>query len=218
MVDKTPAELIAGSASRGSIVHASDNGLGDLSRGHSEEDISRLQSAINLYSITLTYNIGDFVKQGDFFYRCIVAVVSPEAFDINKWEFVSNEVSMFICSYNHTAVGANNFMPIAGNNAVNNSTETRVQAPAADSIRLLNYLVTVQANSRPDPTEWNIRISGISGNGSITIGGGLTGNFEDISSSDPVARGEQMAYQVLELVTATGAITVQGAAVEYVRD
>lgn len=218
MVDKTPAELIAGSASRGSVVHASDNGLGDLSRKHTEEDISRLQSAINDYSNLLTYNIGDLIKSPEgFYYRNITAVVTPEVFDENKWEFIDNSVSMFICSYNHQSVTQNNFMPLSGNNNVNNATETRVQAPAADDIILLDYLLTIQANTRPDPTEWRIRISGINGNGLITIGGGLTGNFEDITNTDTVLRGQQMAYQVIELTTTTGAITAQGAAVKYVR-
>ena len=217
MVDKTPAELIQGSASRGSVVHASDNGLGDLSRKHAEEDISRLQSAINDYQITLTYNIGDLVKESGFFWRCVVAVVTPQVFDENKWEFIDNSVSMFVCSYNHQSVTQNSFMPVAGNNAVNNGTETRIQAPVATAIVLFDYIVTIQANSRPDPTEWNMRVNGVTVNGQIIIGGGLTGNFEDLSNLDQVARGDQICYQVIEQTTTTGAITAQGSAVEYVR-
>lgn len=217
MVDKTPAQLISGSASRGSVVHASDNGLGDLSRGHTEEDISRLQSAINAYSVTLTYNIGDMVKESGFYFRCTTAIVTPEVFDINNWELIDNSATMFACSYNHQSVTQNNFMPLAGNNTVNNSTETRVQIPSAEGITLLNYIVTIQANSRPDPTEWNIRINGVNGNGSIIIGGGLTGSFEDLVGQDTVVRGDQLAYQVIEQNTTTGSITAQGAAVEYVR-
>lgn len=218
MVDKTPAQLIPGNASRGSVVHASDAGLGDLSRKHAEEDISRLQSAINAYSVTLTYNIGDLVKESGFFWRNITAVVSPEVFDDNKWEFIDNSVSIFVCSYNHTSVGQNNFMPISGNNAVNNSTETRVQSPVATDVLVFNYIVTIQANSRGNPTEWNIRINGVNGNGSILIGGGLTGNFEDVSNTDAVTRGQQVCYQVIEQIDTVGAITAQGAALQYVRE
>lgn len=89
MVDKTPAQITPGTPSRGSVVHASDAAVTDLSRSHAEEDISRLQSAVIDYNPTLTYEIGDFALESGSVYRCIVAIAVPEAFNTSKWTVVS---------------------------------------------------------------------------------------------------------------------------------
>lgn len=41
------------------------------------------------YDSTITYAIDDLVTQDGKLYKCIVAVVSPEQFDINKWDDVT---------------------------------------------------------------------------------------------------------------------------------
>lgn len=41
------------------------------------------------YDSTITYSIDDLVTQDGKLYKCIVAVVTPEQFDINKWDDVT---------------------------------------------------------------------------------------------------------------------------------
>ena len=40
----------------------------------------------NAYDPTLTYAVGDLVTQDGKLYQCITQVLTPEAFDINKWD------------------------------------------------------------------------------------------------------------------------------------
>jgi hypothetical protein len=92
MVDVTPAGITPGTAVRGSVVHASQSDIGNLSRSHAEEDISRLQSAVNDYDPTLTYSVGDIVRSptlNPFSVRNIVAIAVPEAYDPDKWELIT---------------------------------------------------------------------------------------------------------------------------------
>lgn len=41
------------------------------------------------YDPTITYNVDDLVTQDGKLYKCIVAVLTPEQFDINKWDDVT---------------------------------------------------------------------------------------------------------------------------------
>lgn len=217
MVDKVPADITPGSASRGSVVHASDAGLGNLSRSHSEEGISRLQSAINAYSVTLTYNIGDIVKEQSLFWRNITAIVTPEVFDSAKWELISNEIGLFVCAYNTTAGTPNNFWPVSGNNAINNATENNVQVAMPDPIILGDYTVVVTANTRDNTTDWRIRVNNVDGNGVITVGAGLTGVFQDLANTDVLAALDLINYTYVENVTTTGNMTIGSAAMKFIR-
>lgn len=94
MVDKVPGDISPGNASVGSKIHATqaDN---LLSRSHLEEDISRLQSAVQLYSNSRTYEVGDLVRLTNITYECKTAVTVPGIFDINKWR-VPNNASLFV--------------------------------------------------------------------------------------------------------------------------
>ncbi len=96
MVNVTPAGITPGDANRGSVVHASDASLGDLSRSHTEEDISRLQSAINDYSSSLTYNIGDVVLESGSVFRCTTDITVPEAFNAANWNNISQNAPWII--------------------------------------------------------------------------------------------------------------------------
>lgn len=85
-----PANIFPGTVVRGSIVHASQGGSPTNSRGHTEEDISRLQSAVNDYNASLTYEVGDIVKNPDIFtVKNITAITIPEPYDSSKWELIS---------------------------------------------------------------------------------------------------------------------------------
>lgn len=93
MVNTTPAGITPGSANRGSVVHASDASLSNLSRSHTEEGISRLQSAINTYSASLTYDVGDLSLESGIDYRCNTQITVPEAFDVSKWDEIGIDES-----------------------------------------------------------------------------------------------------------------------------
>lgn len=217
MVDKLPFQITSGTANRGSTIHSSDAGQGNLSRSHTEEDISRLQSAVNVYQATLTYNIGDLVKEGNLFWRNITAIVTPELFNQTKWELLSNEVGVFMCSYGTTNGSPDNFFPVNGNNSVNNGNEVDVQAPIPDPIVMLDYTLSININTRTESLEWAIRINSADGNGLITVGGGLTGTFQDLVNQDILASTDLVAYQYRELVNITGAASLVGSSVQFVR-
>ncbi len=89
MVDKTPKQITAGTANRGSFIHASDADTpGILSRGHLEEDISRVQSAVNSFSAANSYLIGDIVLQAGVVFRAILDN-GPGAFTGSDWAAIT---------------------------------------------------------------------------------------------------------------------------------
>ena len=98
MVDKTPAGITPGAASDGSVVHASDAGVGNLSRSHDERDISRLQSAINVYDAAKTYEVNDVVQFNNQAQICITQITVPEAFDPTKWNVSSSGTGILMIS------------------------------------------------------------------------------------------------------------------------
>lgn len=86
MVGLLPKQITPGSANRGSVVHSSDADIpGILSRRHTEEAISRLQSAFNLYDASLTYNLGDVVVEAGVRYSNTTPIITPEAFNPVNW-------------------------------------------------------------------------------------------------------------------------------------
>ena len=120
MVTKTPAQLKPGNATDTSVVHSSQDDNTNLSRKHTERDISRRQAAAKAYSNIKTYKIGDIVTFEDQIYRCIEPVTIPESFDPSKWELViknQNQIALFSMSNNNTTMtvlGARYFTVNAG--------------------------------------------------------------------------------------------------------
>jgi len=94
LVNKTPAELDAGTPSDTSIVHASENGVSSNSKGHVERDISRLQGTAPLFSASKDYNIDDLVRFGTTTYTAIAAVTAS-VFDPTEWREVGNCIPAF---------------------------------------------------------------------------------------------------------------------------
>jgi len=86
MADLVPANINPGTPNRGSVVHASQGGSPTNSRGHVEEDISRLQSAVNDFNMALTYGIGDFVRESGIININTTAVTIPAAFNQLEWD------------------------------------------------------------------------------------------------------------------------------------
>jgi len=98
MVDKVPKEITPAIANRGSTVHASDaSTVGILSRGHLEEDISRVQSAILAFSATNDYKIGDLVIEAGTNYRANQAITAS-AFTLSEWDIVTPKNSAELAS------------------------------------------------------------------------------------------------------------------------
>lgn len=90
MVDKVPSQILSGTPSDTSIVHASENGVLNRSRGHNERDMSRLQGTAPLYSAAKTYLINDLVTESGIVYRAIAVIPAPEPFNIAKWDAVGS--------------------------------------------------------------------------------------------------------------------------------
>lgn len=195
MVDKTPAGITPGTANRGSVVHASDASLGNLSRSHTEEGISRLQSAMNVYSASLTYEVGDIVKEGAFFLRCITQITVPEAFDETKWELIDNGLGVFLVSYDLDSPDDNEFFVMNGGATSGDVTEADATAPSPGTFTTFQYTLNVTANSRGVVTNWQTRVNGADANGSITIPAGLTGVFQDLTNFDDHVVGDLICYQ-----------------------
>ena len=114
---------------RGNIAHLSQSN--NESIGVLNEDISRLQSAVNDYNVSLTYGIGDFVLESGIVYRNTTAITVPETFDPAKWTAVPSELDN---------ITINEFLDFLTNGA-----STPINPPAATTGRL--FVRTVDANN-----------------------------------------------------------------------
>lgn len=205
----TPAGITPGDANRKSVVHASDSSLGDLSRSHTEEDISRLQSAMNEYDPTIDYEIGDLIKESGFFYRCIVDIPVPEAFDASKWELIDNGLGVFLVSYDLDSPDDNEFFVMSGGAETGDATEDDATAPAPGNFSTFQYTLNVTANSRGTITNWQVRQNGADANGEIVVPAGLTGIFQDLTNQDDHVTGDLICYQYDE-PGGGGGLTING--------
>lgn len=210
MVDVTPAGITAGNANDESVVHASDADVGDLSRSHKERDISRLQAAFLTYDATKTYNVGDITRESGLNFICVTAITIPEVFTVAKWNFIDVGLGIIFVAYNTDIAGPNQFFVVNGGNQVGTGTEANAQAPVAGAFRLSFYTISIQANNRPEASEWAFRKNAADGNGLITVAAGLTGTFQDLTNVDDMILGDLINYQYRELVNTTGAITFIG--------
>jgi len=133
MVDKLPVDLTAGTANRGSLVHASDADIvGVLSRAHLEEDISRVQSAVLAFSNLVVYKTGDFVLESDITFRAANAN-GPGAFTASDWIAIS-EIQELV---NVTNL-ANQTITAAGNTDIVGMTTTLENEPGSHAIITFN--------------------------------------------------------------------------------
>jgi hypothetical protein len=108
MVDKVPKDITPGTGNRGSVVHASDADIvGILSRSHSEEDIARVQSAVNAFSVLFDYKVGDFTLEAGTLYRANQAITAS-AFLLSEWDIVTPKDSAELASIlsDETGTGA----------------------------------------------------------------------------------------------------------------
>jgi hypothetical protein len=198
MVNVTPAGILPGAASAGSVVHASDAALGNLSRAHDERDISRLQSAITPYNAALTYEINDVVSFSNQAQICIVQITVPEAFDPAKWQVSSSGRGILMISYDTDLAADLEFFAVSGGAPIGQTVETNAQAPMPAPLTIFDIALQVSVNGLGTTTTWVLRVNGADGNGIITVGAGLTGFFEDTVNFDDLIQGDLVCYQYRE--------------------
>ena len=87
-----PAAIQSGTASRSSIVHASQDGSLTNSKGHTELEISRLQSSVKEFNTFNQYTTGDLVLESGITYRNTVANNTGVPFDSNQWEIINSSL------------------------------------------------------------------------------------------------------------------------------
>ncbi len=213
MVDVTPAGITAGAASDGSVVHASDAALGNLSRAHDERDISRLQSAINVYDAAKTYEVNDVVSFNNQAQICITQITVPEAFDPTKWNVSSSGRGILMISYDTDLAGDLEFFALSGGSPIGQATETNAQAPMPAPLTIFDISLQVSANGLATATTWVLRVNGADGNSTITVGAGLTGFFEDLTNFDDLVAGDLVCYQYRE-GGGVGSLTLVGSSCE----
>lgn len=192
MVDSTPAGITPGAPVRGSVVHASQSDIGNLSRSHPEEDISRLQSAINVYDPTLTYNIGDIIRNPTFFsVRNIVAIAVPEPYDSLKWELITPGIFVMGLDTDKKGNVANRFAGMFTNKADFN-TELPAQMFLGFPWRLINISMHVGLNGvGVGGTDFVFRKNGVDVLGTlINVPGGVLGSFALTSIVENFAAGD----------------------------
>lgn len=206
----TPNRFTTGTPSDTSTVFASEDDDPTVPQKHNERDISRLQGAILDYSTSKTYDVGDLVREAGFNWINITAIVTPEAFDTDKWAFVDNGLGVVFVSYNTDTAANNDFFVISGGNQAGTQNEANHQAPVAGAFSLVFFTIQVQTNTRPDDTEWAFRKNGADSVSLITVPAGLTGVFQDVSSTEDMVLGDLICYQYRELVSTGGALTIFG--------
>ncbi len=102
MVNLTPSELDAGTASDSSVVHSSQDDVTTDSKKHTERDISRLQGTTPDYNNSKTYNLNDLVTFDEIIYRNTIAIGTPETFDVTKWTTITRLPDAYVFVDNST--------------------------------------------------------------------------------------------------------------------
>lgn len=173
MVDEQPVNITSGTPSDTSIVHASEDGLENNSRGHNERDISRLQSSGKAYDETKTYKIDDIATLLDELVqvRCTTVVTASEPYDPLKWAAVDPQLETGLI----TGVPNQNFtikdiVAIAPNQALMETNE--------DSFFQAGDVITINATNNYDaklPTPAQVLV--VQGGNEYVVGiAGLVGN------------------------------------------
>ena len=87
------------------------------------------------YDPTITYNVDDLVTADGKLYKCIVAVVTPEQFDINKWDDVTTSEVYARISTNYKFVGQASVTIAADTSKTNSLYLTDAMTSALNQIR-----------------------------------------------------------------------------------
>ena len=195
---KTPAQLTAGNASDTSVVHSSQNDNTDVSRKHTERDISRLQSSILPY-VQKTYEVGDLVKEGNITYRCIIAITIPEVFTISKWEKIGAALGFFARSYSTTNMDDGDFASLmAGPQVPAGNFINRCIGMPVDC-NLDKYSVWINANNLTEEATFSMAVGDEFGSfietlSGITIPIGQTGFFTNPNAIDFIEAGQTVCW------------------------
>ena len=198
---KTPAQLQAGSATDTSVVHSSQNDNTDVSRKHTERDISRLQSSILPY-VQKTYEVGDLVKEGNITYRCIIAITIPEVFTEAKWEKIGAALGFFARCYNQTDFDDGQFASVNGNganNPIGNFKSRCTVVPVACNLDQYTFILSL--NDLTEPATISMFVGDSFGNNQVAKSSLPTipadesiGLFQNTTDVDFIAAGQTIAW------------------------
>ena len=86
--------------------------------------------------------------------------------------------------------------PIIGSRAFRATTEADAKVTVYESLTWANLYVKVTVNDASSTTSCNSRVNGAAGNMSVSIGAGITGEFEDNSNSDALVADDDINYQL----------------------
>lgn len=216
MVDKTPAELDPGVASDTSVVHSSENDVITNSKKHTERDISRLQGTAQLYSSSKTYTVNDLVTESDIVYRCINAIAIPEPFNIANWSPIAgggtNPSFIMNCNNSEAISSGTDYLCLTGfHGEVSTIPEAAISFPNACTLRRMTFEILTQKNAIQTFT---LLINGVAGNQTLSIPASTTGTFQDLSNTDVIANGDQVAYELV--VAGGGTLTIGSTALEVI--
>ena len=107
------------------------------------------------YDPTITYAVNDLVTAEGKLYKCIVAVTSPEQFDINKWDDVTTS-EVYLRHNNYSRFVGVNSVRAASDSSLTNSAFLTAKIPEllttiknslnADEIAVLDSVATLNHN------------------------------------------------------------------------
>lgn len=104
------------------------------------------------------------------------------------------------------ATGTSVFTPVSGGQRSSASAEAGLTISAQTAFTASNLFCQVKANAATTATTVTVRKNSANGNGTISIGAGLTGYFEDTSNTDSFSATDTMSYD--QVIGATSTTTI----------
>lgn len=148
----------------------------------------------------------DSLTSGDYFNFAIDATTSTEGTIIPSIcsclvEHSTTPISFLMPAREHGysagPAGGEDFNPIAGEPIISGSaTENLTQCTIRFPATLDKFRIYVYANNTTNTCTFKSRVNGADGNLLITVGAGLTGEFEDTSNSDSLSSGDEINYSI----------------------
>jgi hypothetical protein len=98
------------------------------------------------------------------------------------------------------------YWTIGGSLIANSTTESEVKARAPSAFTLRGLSTRISDNSLNGTMTLKLRINGTNGNSTVVIGSGITGLFSDVTGSDEVSAGDDLAIQSVSTGNSGGVI------------
>lgn len=116
----------------------------------------------------------------------------------NHFHFIGGAASSY-------GAGATTYSGVGGS-TINNSPESIAQFKTRVAFTLSNFYVRVNSNAVSGTSTATFRKNAVNGNQTVSYAGAATGQFEDVTNTDSVAIGDEIAVQVV--TGATGTVVV----------